>query len=69
MNTFARVKPYELRWLSTFGRGLSSAEWGRIRGARRPNKRRLKRADAVPVLDCQSCGALAPGEQFRYYGD
>jgi hypothetical protein len=28
-----------------------------------------ERADAVPVLDCQSCGALAPGEQFRYYGD
>jgi hypothetical protein len=28
-----------------------------------------ERADTVPVLDCQSCGALTPGERFRYYGD
>ena len=28
-----------------------------------------ERADAVPVLDCQSCGALTPGERFRYYAD
>ena len=26
-------------------------------------------ADTVPALDCQSCGALTPGERFRYYGD
>jgi hypothetical protein len=23
----------------------------------------------VPALDCQSCGALTPGERFRYYAD
>ena len=28
-----------------------------------------ERADTVPVLDCQSCGALTPGERFRHYGD
>jgi hypothetical protein len=28
-----------------------------------------ERADTVPVLDCQSCGALTPGELFRYYAD
>ena len=28
-----------------------------------------ERADTVPVLDCQSCGALTPGERFRYYDD
>jgi hypothetical protein len=27
------------------------------------------RADTVPALDCQSCGALTPGERFRYYAD
>jgi len=25
--------------------------------------------DVVPALDCQSCGALTPGERFRYYAD
>jgi hypothetical protein len=28
-----------------------------------------ERADTVPALDCQSCGALTPGERFRYYAD
>jgi hypothetical protein len=28
-----------------------------------------ERADMVPVLDRQSCGALTPGERFRYYAD
>jgi hypothetical protein len=28
-----------------------------------------ERADTVPVLDCQSCGALTSGERFRYYAD
>jgi hypothetical protein len=28
-----------------------------------------ERADTVPVLDCQGCGALTPGERFRYYAD
>jgi formylmethanofuran dehydrogenase subunit E len=28
-----------------------------------------ERADAVPALDCQSCGALTPGERFRYFAD
>ena len=28
-----------------------------------------ERADTVPVLDCQSCGALTPGERFRYFAD
>jgi hypothetical protein len=28
-----------------------------------------ERADTVPVLDCQRCGALTPGERFRYYAD
>ena len=25
-----------------------------------------ERADTVPVLDCEACGALTPGERFRY---
>jgi hypothetical protein len=28
-----------------------------------------ERADTVPVLDCQSCSALTPGERFRYFAD
>ena len=28
-----------------------------------------ERADTMPVLDCQSCGALTPGDRFRYYAD
>ena len=28
-----------------------------------------ERADTVPALDCQSCGALIPGERFRYFAD
>ena len=28
-----------------------------------------ERADTVPVLDCQTCGALTPGERFRYFAD
>ena len=28
-----------------------------------------QRADTVPALDCQSCGALTLGERFRYYAD
>ena len=28
-----------------------------------------ERADTVPVLDCQACGALTPGERFRYFAD
>ena len=28
-----------------------------------------ERADTVPALECQSCGALTPGERFRYYAD
>ena len=28
-----------------------------------------ERADTVPVLDCQSCGALTPSERFRYFAD
>jgi hypothetical protein len=28
-----------------------------------------ERADTVPALDCQSCGALTPGERFRYFAD
>jgi hypothetical protein len=28
-----------------------------------------ERADTVPVLDCHACGALTPGERFRYYAD
>jgi formylmethanofuran dehydrogenase subunit E len=28
-----------------------------------------ERADKVPALDCQSCGALTPGERFRYFAD
>jgi hypothetical protein len=28
-----------------------------------------ERADTVPVLDCQSCRALTPGERFRYFAD
>ena len=28
-----------------------------------------ERADTVLVLDCQLCGALTPGERFRYFAD
>jgi hypothetical protein len=28
-----------------------------------------ERADTMPTLDCQSCGALTPGERFRYFAD
>ena len=28
-----------------------------------------ERADTVPVLDCEACGALTPGERFRYFAD
>jgi hypothetical protein len=28
-----------------------------------------ERADTVPALHCQSCGALTPGERFRYFAD
>ena len=28
-----------------------------------------ERADTVPALDCQACGALTPGERFRYFSD
>ena len=28
-----------------------------------------ERADTVPVLDCHACGALTPGERFRYFAD
>lgn len=27
------------------------------------------RADTVPALDCQACGALTPGDRFRYWCD
>ena len=42
--------------------------------ALRPNMKTAEdgareRADTVPVLDCQSCGALTPGERFRYFAD
>ena len=32
-------------------------------------QRARERADTVPVLDCQSCGALTPREPFRYFAD
>jgi hypothetical protein len=28
-----------------------------------------ERTDTVPVLDCEACGALTPGERFRYFAD
>jgi hypothetical protein len=28
-----------------------------------------ERADTVPLLDCQRCGALTPGDRFRYFAD
>ena len=42
--------------------------------ALRPNMKTAEdgareRADTVPVLDCQSCGGLTPGERFRYFAD
>ena len=32
-------------------------------------QRARERADTVPVLHCQTCGALTPGERFRYFAD
>ena len=32
-------------------------------------RRARERAAVQPVLDCQSCGALTPGERFRYFAD
>lgn len=28
-----------------------------------------ERANVAPALDCQFCGALTPGERFRYFAD
>jgi hypothetical protein len=62
--------PTKLRWLFHLrAAAYASAAWGRIRDARRPRGRARERADTVPVLDRQSCGALTPGERFRYFAD
>ena len=43
----------------------------RVEGAGRAQAEQMarERADTVLVLDCQSCGALTPGERFRYFAD
>ena len=49
--------------------GLLSLAWSRTRDTRKAEQKACERADTVPVLDCQSCGGLTPGERFRYYAD
>ena len=60
---------------SPFCRNISRHDEERsIHIALRPNMKTAEdgareRADTVPVLDCQACGALTPGERFRYFAD
>ena len=46
---------------STFGCGLSSPAWGRIRDARRPNRRRVSVLTRCRCSTAQSRAALTPG--------
>jgi hypothetical protein len=69
MDAFAPVKPHKLRWL--FHLRLRAILHGMGSYPRREKAEQKARecADTVPALDCQSCGALTPGERFRYYAD
>ena len=62
IDTFASVKPYELR--CAFHARLRSIfrSMGSYLRREKAKQKARERADTVPVLDCQSCGALAPGD-------
>ena len=54
---------------STFGSGLIFDGMGSYPRREKAELKARERADTVPALDYQSCGALTPGERFRYYAD
>jgi hypothetical protein len=67
--TFAAVKHYKLRWFFHLRLRSIYASMGSYPRCEKAEQKACERADTVPVLDCQRCGALTPGEQFRYCGD
>jgi hypothetical protein len=66
---FAPVKPYSLWWLFHYESRPIFGGMGSYPRREKAEQKARERADTVPVLDCQSCGALTPGERFRYYAD
>ena len=69
IDAFAPVKPYALRWLFHLRLRPIFGGMGSYPRREKAEQRARERADTVPVLDCQSCGALTPGERFRYFAD
>ena len=69
IDAFAPVKPYELRWLFHLRQRSIFGGMGSYPRREKAEQKARERADTVPVLDCQSCGALTPGERFRYFAD
>ena len=50
---------------STIRSGLIFDGMGSYPRREKAEQKARERADTVPALDCQSCGALTPGERFR----
>jgi hypothetical protein len=69
MDAFASVKPHKLRWLFHLRLRALLHGIGSYPRREKAEQKARERADTVPALDCQSCGALTPGERFRYYAD
>ena len=69
IDTFASVKPHELRSLFHLRLRPIFRGMGSYPRREKAEQKARERADTVPALDCQSCGALTPGERFRYYAD
>ena len=67
IDTFASVKPHELRSLFHLRLRPIFGGMGSYPRREKAEQKARERADTVPALDCQSCGALTPSERFRYY--
>ena len=61
--------PYKLRRLFQLRLRSIFGGMGSYPRRKKAVQKARERADTVPVLDCQACGALTPGERFRYYAD
>ena len=67
--SFASVKPHPLREFFHVTPRPKLPGMGSMPRRERREREERERAALQPALNCQACGALAPGERFRYYCD
>ena len=67
--SFASVKPHPLRAFFHVTPRPMLPGMGSMPRREKAEREARERAALQPALDCQACGALTPGERFRYHCD